>query len=154
MLDIQFKVNKFQPVEIIIPAGFTGNQINIQNQASLYNKNVVGLEVYGANEVAFSPISGTATIGNDLLKNLTFEFFQGDLQFANRLPANKLQRMALDGTTPQAFTNDIFLVENWLVSWDKCNLYVYGQPTFATTVCVTLGVYYTDMPNGVRRPVQ
>lgn len=151
---MDFIVPKFQPVEILIPTGFTGNIIQINDQQSLRNKYIVGIEFFPVNALKYSPISSGTTIPNEDVSLCTLELFMGDTQIVNRIPLNKLNRTSsfdagADGGFVGAFNNDVMRVANWVLSWDKCNLYVAKSSDLSTTnTVVTLGVYYVDqLPN-------
>jgi hypothetical protein len=146
---MDFIVSKFQPVEILIPNGFSGNVIQINDQQSLRNKFIVGMEFLPKNMIKYSPISSVATIPNVDVSLCTLELFMADTQIINRIPLNKLNRFtAYDGATSTyngAFSNGVMRTDNWVLSWDKCNLYVSKASDLSTTnVMVTLGVYYVD----------
>ena len=150
---MDFVVPKFQPVEILIPAGFNGNIIQINDQQSLRNKFIVGIEFFPENALRYSPISSGATIPNIDVDLCTLELFMGDTQIINRIPLAKLNRMGLYDTNASGvvgtFNNDVLKVNNWVLSWDKCNLYIAKSTDLSqTNRVVTLGIYYVDqLPN-------
>ncbi len=150
---MEILVPKYQPVEIVIPASFTGTEIAIPNQASLYNKRMVGMEVYARSYLTKSPITYRNTVDDADLSLMMLEFFTGSDQICKRIPVQKLNRLGVNGVG--AFQNDYLPVDNWEVSWDKCNLIISDASllTDNTGVVLTIGVYYYDLPKGVNRPM-
>jgi hypothetical protein len=153
-IEMDFVIPKYQPVEILIPTGFTGNIIQINDQQSLRNKYIVGIEFFPVNAMKYSPISTVATIPNEDVSLCTLELFMADTQIVNRIPLNKFNRTSsfdagVGGGYVGAFNNDVVRVNNWVLSWDKCNLYISkASDLTATNRVVTLGVYYVDnLPN-------
>ncbi len=138
-----FVAPKYQPIEILIPLNFTGFQIRFTDQPSLRNKKIVGLEIYPFEVMPYSPLTQSGTIATVDIKLLTFEFFEGNIQTVNKIPSIKLNR--IQPNTSSAFYNDVFVVNNWQLTWDKCNMYVANSGSLsATNKVVTIGVYYYD----------
>lgn len=138
-----FVAPKYQPIEILIPLNFTGFQIRFTDQPSLRNKKIVGLEIYPFEVMPYSPLTQSGTIATVDIKLLTFEFFEGNIQTVNKIPSIKLNRIQPNAVS--AFSNDVFVVNNWQLTWDKCNMYVANSGSLsATNKVVTIGVYYYD----------
>lgn len=145
-----FKAWKYEPVEISIPSGTTQTTFTFPNQSSLYNKIIKAVEVYTFTAMPVSPLTGGATIVNaDFIKGF-IEFFDGSTQQVNRIPLPVLNRLQDSATNP--FARDLFQVDDWVITWDKCKLDFWAVPS-TTGVVVTLGVYYIDMPDGWQRKI-
>lgn len=135
-----FRTFKYQPVEITVPNAFTGSSITFPDQPSLRGKTIKAVEVYNDGAMPYSPLTGGTTITAADTKKVFFEFFQGTNQFVNRIPYVALNRVQ-DTANPRMF--NLFLCADWVLSWDKCKVDIFGQ-LGTTNVIITIGVYYVD----------
>lgn len=138
-----FKAPKYYPVEIVIPTNSTNTSFVFPNQPSLNGKIIAALEIYPLAVMSKSPLTQTDTVSDITIPKLTLEFYVGGNQQAYRIPAARLNSNVNGSAALTGF--NLFTVDNWLLTWDKCNLFA-TQPLTApeTGKCLTIGVYYYD----------
>jgi hypothetical protein len=151
----QFRIQRYQAIEIPIPSGTTSTQFNIPDQPQLTGSDgnpivIDAIEAYNEGNMQYSPVSGIPLISTSDFKQCNINLYQGDLIILNNLPLPVLNNIASGQNTAfDAATTQRALLRNLInISWTKSymNFKNTGGAIGGGTVFV-LGVYYSVYPN-------
>lgn len=134
------RVIRYEVIEIPVPSGSTNLQFNFPDQPQLRDARVVGMEIYTAQTMTASPLSGGTPVANADLEKSSLTLMVGNLQQIDRMPVLALNRFQ-DSATPAPFVRDMQLFQDLIISWTKS--YVQVPTAVGTTGRVyVFGVYY------------
>lgn len=143
-------VNRFQLVEIVIPANSPLKQFNFPDQPQLtgvdgYPVTVNKIEFYKSNDINTSPLSGASVLNMDTAFNkFALTLYQGDLASIYNAPLNIFSRVQADGNGSYQQVFDKYETKLQNVSWTKS--YVSTSEDFSavgTPTSLLFGIYYT-----------
>lgn len=151
----EFRIQRYQAIEIPIPNGTTSTQFNIPDQPQLTGSDgnpvvIDAIEAYNDENIPYSPVSGSLLVTVADFKNCNLNLYQGDLIILNNLPLQILNNVgtgqgnAFDG----AVVNKALLRNLINISWTKSfiNFKNTAGPITGDKVFV-LGVYYSVYPS-------
>jgi len=131
---------------IEIPAGANG-EIKIQDQPLLREQFMVGLETYGSNTIAVSPVTPTPVATYAQLQQCSLKLYYIDPNktgpgaigyFINYLPLVELKPIN-DG---DPFTWERMKFDNLKIQWDKCTIVLSSAA--ASAFSINFNVYYVS----------
>ena len=139
-------IDKYEFIELVIPANFTGTRVTFADQPQLRFVSQAGLEWYNAATLTNSILSGNANISQ--AKSLTgfLVLYYADKESAKYIPLNLLNPVANSQASTTVGYNSVFGVKTFQgqqVQWSKSYVQFTAAPgeTFATSIC--FGVYYS-----------
>ena len=142
------RAQRFQLIDISIPAGFAGSNINIPDQPMLRNVRIQAIEVYTQEDFPLSPVTGNNIADVTQCKYTSVTLYTADPVSENdtgeyfyRIPFLTMHNLVNADTTP--YTNRALLLDDISVQWEKCSLN-FTQPIDPNAnTSYLIGVYYT-----------
>jgi hypothetical protein len=148
-----FKTQRYEAVEINIPAGTTLTKFNFPDLPNLTGRDgnpviIDSIVSYYNDTIPSSPISGSTTISFTDFQKSFLTIYQGDLQVLYNIPLVELAYVGDPSANNNSLVNYIPLLRDLInVSWTKSFVTVTGgTPPTGDTVFV-FGVHYTVISN-------
>ena len=128
----------YQAVEI--PINSTSlTRFYYQDQPQLRNAAINAIELYSANTISATPLTGSTPTASADVKKASLVLYSGDLQVVWNIPLFSLNRIS-NGTDPYVF--ELPSVQGIVISWVKSYVQFATAPSSSTTA-LAFGVYYT-----------
>jgi len=132
-------INRFESVEILIPASSTNTRYYLPNLPNLSGALISAIQVYTPGTLSASPNTGSTLVTEADLKKSFITLYSGDLQLIYNAPLLAFSNIINSASNP--YTNSLPDINNMIISWTKSFISLASAP--ATTNCVyALGVYY------------
>jgi hypothetical protein len=132
-------INRFESVEILIPASSTNTRYYLPNLPNLSGALISAIQVYTPGTLSASPNTGSTMVTEADLKKSFITLYSGDLQLIYNAPLLAFSNIINSASNP--YTNSLPDINNMIISWTKSFISLASAP--ATTNCVyALGVYY------------
>lgn len=152
--EVSLKYDAFQAVEIVLPAGTTGQKFNFPDLPYLRpdSANIVALEAYTVNTLTNSPISNTPLATITVMKTAALTLYGGienpengqaikqGNQIIQQVPVLRLNNIQNASNDP--FSRNIFLLNNMVVDWTKSSIELSAAPGNANAASFVFGVYF------------
>lgn len=131
-------VNRFEPVEIIIPSGSTLTKFNFPNLPNLTNAKVDRIVLYNAYASNTSILTGNVIAISPQIIQTSITLYQGDLQLYYNLPLTTLVNVASNASQYYNIPIELDGIE---ISWTKS--YISSPIVQADTNTVfSFGIFY------------
>jgi hypothetical protein len=152
MSTITTKTQRYQLIEITIPANFGGNTLPIPDQPMLRDKRVQKIELYLDISAKLSPLTGNNTIDLGIATYSALTIYSADPvsehdtgEYWYRMPLLALNNSVTDQTSVNTSIQRDNLLDDLSIQWDKCYLTFQGAPVGQNVpYAILLGVYYTS----------
>lgn len=152
--EVSLKYDAYQAVEIVLPAGTTGQKFNFPDLPYLRpdSANIVALEAYTVNSLTNSPISNTALATITVMKTAALTLYGGiqnpengqtikqGNQIIQQVPVLRLNSMQNASTDP--FNRNVFLLNSMVVDWTKSFIELSAAPGNVAAASFVFGVYF------------
>ena len=132
-----FKSQKFEFVEVIIPAGVTATRFNFPDLPKLRYTSLLAMESYTSNDITQTPTGNTPIAVTDL-QNAFLVLYADERQDLYRIPLITLHRT--QNTANDPFVRSLFEFVGQKVTWDKS--YVEFGTAPVGQISIPFGVYY------------
>jgi hypothetical protein len=132
-----FKSQKFEFVEVIIPAAVTATRFNFPDLPKLRYTSLLAMETYTNNDITSTPTGNTPISVTDL-KNSFLVLYADERQDLYRIPLITLHRTQNSANDP--FVRSMFEFVGQKVTWDKS--YVEFATAPVGPISIPFAVYY------------
>ena len=143
-----FKTQRYEAVEIQIPAGTTLTKFNFPDLPNLTGRNgqpviIDSIVFYSSYTLLSSPISGSNVLDVQDMRKAYLTIYQGDLQVLYNIPLVQLSFVTDPANTLRGgVINQPILKDLINVSWTKSFVSFASAPS-STDVVIVVGVHYT-----------
>lgn len=132
-----FKSQKFEFVEVIVPAGITATRFNFPDLPKLRYTALLAMESYTANDIQSTPTGNTPISFGDM-QNAFLVLYADERQDLYRIPLITLHRT--QNSANEAFVRSLFEFVGQKITWDKSFIEFGVAPT--GQISIPFGVYY------------
>lgn len=132
-----FKSQKFEFVEVIVPAGVTATRFNFPDLPKLRYTALMAMESYTASDITATPTGNTPISVADM-QNGFLVLYADERQDLYRIPLITLHRVQNNANDP--FVRSLFEFVGQKVTWDKSYVEFATAPT--GQVSIPFAVYY------------
>ena len=144
------KTQRYQLIDVTLPAGFAGNTINIPDQPMLRHKRVQAIEIFLAQDFPLSPITGNAVTTLTQAQAASITLYTADPiaendtgEYVYRLPLLRLHNIVNSSADP--YQNIPYYLDDVALQWEKCSLTFQNLVAAIVPTSILIGVYYTSM---------
>jgi hypothetical protein len=132
-----FKSQKFELVEVIVPAGVTATRFNFPDLPKLRYTSLLAMESYFVDDITATP-TGNTPITSAVAQTGFLVLYADERQDLYRIPLITLHRT--QNTANDPFVRSLFEFVGQKITWDKSYIEFATAPT--GQVSIPFGVYY------------
>jgi len=134
-----FRAQKFEFVEVIIPAGSTATRFNFPDLPKLRYTSLQAMESYSIDDISITPTQQTP-ISTAEMQTAFLVLYADERQDLYRIPLITLHRTQNSANSP--FVRSLFEFVGQKVTWDKCYIEFGTAPAPVGQLSIPFAVYY------------